>query len=114
MNQESTKKIKELFAKVEEEVAKSPKVEKLGMGTKIYVDDDGIVHLDPKGDIGSMMEYSEIILDHIKNYTDETTGSPRIRVLAKIPPIFSKMPPVAVRRTIKESLKRFSKNFNVS
>lgn len=110
MNQENIKKIKELFAELEKEVAKNSEVEKLRMGTKIYVDDDGIVHLDPKGEIGSIMKYSEIIKGYLEKHKDKTMGLLEIRVLAKIPSTFLKIPPFAVRKIIKESLKRSQKN----
>jgi len=110
MNQENIKKIKELFAEIEKEVAKNPEVEKLRMGTKIYVDDDGIVHLEPKGEIGSIMKYSEIIKDYLEKNKDKIIESLEIRVLAKVPSTFLKIPSFSVRKRIKESLKRSQKN----
>lgn len=109
LSEKDIKKTKQLFEKFKKDFEKDPNVKKIKDRPKMWVDDDGIIHTELKGDINSAMKYTELMIDYAEKNKDKKTTSLRLRALTKIPPTL-KMPSLEFRKKTAEYLKRSQAN----
>lgn len=109
LSEKDIKKIKQLFEEFKKAFEKDPDVKKIKNRPKMWVDDDGIIHTELKGDIDSAMKYTELMIDYVEKNKDKMTTSLELRTLTKIPSVL-KMPSLEYRKKTAEFLKRSQAN----